>query len=214
MKMSIIKRAMIAGTILSGFALSNYTLSLLILPENNPQADLTAVFTGSNGRVKEALKTFSKNCTETKQWLLISGAGKRTTLSALLKHNSVALSKACEGRIIIGSYAHNTAGNAHELELTLSVLRQEFDFNVRSVELRTAWCHMPRAMRETKNHLPRDISLSTQYAGSCNLATKKGMKLFLSEIIKLPVAQFKTAETFSKISFSHKGSFRVGRRPL
>ncbi len=213
--MGILRNSIIVGTLLSSAGLSNYSLSFLSLPnENNNTADLTAVFTGGNGRVKDALKTFAQNCNATKKWLFISGAGKRTTLSALLRHNKISLPQSCEKRIMIGSHARNTAGNARELNVAIEIIENEFNFPIRSIKLRTAWCHTPRSMAEIHNHLESSAAISTQYAGSCDLTAQKGMKLFFSEVAKLPFAQFEKSEMFSKPSFSYEGKLRIGRKSL
>lgn len=213
--MSVFKTSRQTGIFAVSVLLANFTGQILLADETNGNADLTTVFTGSHGRVAQAISQFSQTCAQTNKWLFISGVGQKTTLSAILKKHDVSVPAQCEKRILLGSHAQNTKGNAMELRQAIPIIRDDFGFDIKSVELRTSWCHTPRALTEIRNQLDPNINVSVNYAGSCDITTWHGAKRLLKETLGLPFAQAGKSDVIaSSAPYSYKGQFRVGRSSL
>lgn len=177
------------------FLLLAWAAGLLIFVGNLPRpstvrpapADGVVVFTGGGDRVASAMTLLSEGAGER---LLISGVNPTVTRPDLAKiwPGDQALFDCC---VDLGLEARTTEGNASELgEWTRAN-------GYRSLILVTSEFHMPRALIETREHLP-DVAITPYAVASGNLGpdgrpkTAADWKRLGGEYTKYLVARVKT----------------------
>jgi len=137
------------------------------IPKENPTADLKVVFTGGTDRVKHALQRFSKSCTNTNQFLLISGAG--ASANSIINKANEKIPEECKPRILVESKAQTTAGNGLIIPETIDYIETNFYKKINTVEINTSGYHLARALNEANDALSgRDIKISAKKVGNCD----------------------------------------------
>ena len=141
-------------------------------PNINPAQSGAVVFTGGPGRVKEGIRMYMSG--EVK-FLLISGAGKRTSREKLVKESGIEVTRDING--IDLDHTGNTAQNAD------NVATWQRANNIKNIVAVTGIDHMERALLNLAMVADKDVKLFRRNIGeSAGISTRmvEGVKTTLT----------------------------------
>ncbi len=162
----ILRNTALIGSLFGVPTASLFPLHYMLLPSDNPQADLTVVVTGGEDRVKDALTDFKKSCQTHQNFLMISGASSEPKV--IIEESGVELADDCKDRIIFESHALNTTGNAQAIVAVVDKLEREKGLEINTIRLTSSWYHLPRLVYEAEHMLDRSKIFSTKKFGNCD----------------------------------------------
>jgi uncharacterized SAM-binding protein YcdF (DUF218 family) len=163
-----------------------------------PAADGIVVLTGGAERVAAGLRLLEQGAA---QRLLISGVGRAAEFPELAHRAGV--DRTLAPKVALGRMAGDTRGNAAETADWVA------EHHVASLIVVTAGYHMPRALAELRQKLPRVrlIPVTVQPPGMRDVTDPTSWRLLASEYTKFLVAEMGLAELAGRAGLGARAGF-------